>query len=142
MVELLFSLGLVTIVVLLLMGVAVTSLRARQKARDTEVAQQVAAGELQRVIDSATVDQPTGYRSKVFDHVGATPVEAGTQLVGETTFSYAIYATILPGTMAPNRLCYIRVSVWWWGGQDQAREGMGRLTYEVGRLLDEPNAAP
>lgn len=141
MVELVFSLGLVSVAVLLLIGLAVTSLNARQKARDTEVAQQVARGELQRVVDAALADDPAGYRDKVFDHTGTAPFESGEVMVGQTKFSYSMLARTLPGTEEPNRLAYLEIEVWWWAETASERQGMGRLSFKSARLLDEPDAS-
>ncbi len=141
MIELVFSLGLVTVAVLLLVGLATTSLNARQKARDTEVAQQVARGELQRVVDAALADEPPGFRERLFHHAGSAPFESGEVTVGETRFSYSLVARSLPGTAEPNRLAYLEIEVWWWNEQAGERQGMGRLSYKSSRLLDEPDAS-
>lgn len=139
MLEVLLALALITMAVLVLMGLATTALNARQKSLDTEAARQVARAELRRVVNSALEDSPAGARGKLFGYRGKEPMESGKTRVGVTEFSYSVYVKPLAGSTKPNRLVEVRVEVWWWGDQNQERRGMGKLHYQIGQLLDEPN---
>ncbi len=139
MIEVLLALALITMVVLVLMGLATTALNARQKSLDTEAARQVARAELQRVVSSALEDSPAGAQDRLFGRRGAGPMESGKINVGTTEFSYSVYVKPLGASIQPNRLVEVRVEVWWWGGESQKRQGMGKLHYQISQLLDEPS---
>lgn len=140
MIEVLLSLGLVSVAILALMGLAITAVNARQKATDTEAARHVAQGQLARVVDGAVNDSPKGFRQNLFDHNSSAPFQGGKVTIGPTTFNYSVLAHPLTGTAAPNRLTQIEVEVWWWGDKDQERQGLGRLTLRTSQLLNEPSA--
>jgi uncharacterized protein (TIGR02598 family) len=134
--EVILALGLLSVAVLALIGLATTALQARQKSDDTVIAKQVAESQLTRVIELALDDE--AYRNSFFDASGTEPFNEGNVTVGDTEYSFSISVNDLNLDVEPNRLVKVEAVVSWWGGEESGRQGAGRLSTKLSRLVNEP----
>lgn len=136
--ELVLALGLITVVVLGLAGLALYSMTAGQKSRDLAAGELVAEQALERLV----YDAESNPGAAVWGQDSATAVYAQ-QLVtlDPTVFNVTTYVTnVAPTTFDPatnQRLKRLDVVVIWQEAQ-QGKANQGRLQVASSRLLHEP----
>ena len=142
--ELMMSLALITIAALTLVALSFSSLSSQQKSENLTDATLVAREQLSLAIHNIETLSPADHDS--FWNVPPTaPLSEGTVQMAETEYNFKIEATDVPvGTVAPNRMRKLDVSVWWWSSEPgEARAGVGQLQYSASSLVREVvNEAP
>ena len=139
--ELMLAVGLIAVVVLSVLGLGISVLRGSRKAIDTTVGQQVAEGELQRVIYQAEANtaDPLWSQNSATTAYLTYPI-----VVKNTTFSVALYAqdlvdssTGLPlGNTTFNQSLKVDARVSWW--DSNGNQGYGNLQASASQVIDGP----
>jgi len=144
LIELMFSIALIAIAALTLVALSFTALSSRQKAENLSDAMLVAEEQLSWAVNSIEA-LPIAQHSAFWDSPLSAPYSEGTVTMAETDYNFRIEASDVPtGTIAPNRLRKLDITIWWWSDQPgQARTGHGQLQYSASRLVREvTNEAP
>ena len=138
MLELLFALTLIGIAALTLVALSFTAVASRQKAENISDAMLVAEEQLNLAVRSIE-SIPEADHSAFWDNPLTTPYSEGTVAIGETDYNFRVEAVdVATGTVAPNRLRKLDITVWWWSQQPgQAKAGSGQLHYSTSRLVRE-----
>ena len=140
--EILLAAGLITMVLLGLVGLTLGTVRSSQKSADLAAAHQIAKRELDRVIEQSMADSTFWDQ----EHL-STPWATDTVTVGTTEYEYEVFAQTLQnpsqggalGTSSSpdNRLKKVDIELRWWG--DAERDGYGKLSVRATRLVNEEN---
>jgi Tfp pilus assembly protein PilV len=144
MAELMLAVGLISVVVLAVLGLGISVLRGTRKSIDSTSGQQVAESELQRVIyaaESNTADPLWSANSPT------TPYTSYPVVVKSTSYQVAVYAqelvdssTSLPlGNTTFNQSLKVDVRVNWWDTAGQGSQvGYGNLQASASQVVDGP----
>lgn len=142
--ELMLALTLIAIAALTLVALSFTAISSRQKAENitdaTLIAQEQLAVAVHRIETLPFADHAT-----FWDAAPTGPISQGSVDIGETKYDFKIEAAdVNTGTVPPNRMRKLDITVWWWGGEQQGgRAGQGQLQYNASRLVREVvNDAP
>lgn len=146
--EVIVTFALLALVVLAMLGLALSSVKVSSKSSDETRAVLIGKHYLDQQLQFALKDQPPGTRASFFDHDHPTnPWQSQEILVGPTRFRVVLsvqtvqsQATGLPlGTQvdANNRLKKIEAQVTWWQDGLQNRSGYGRLETRLTQLVAE-----
>jgi len=138
MIELILALTLISIAALTLVALSFTAVAARQKAENITDAMLVAEEQLALAVYSIET-LPSAQHDSFWGAPLGAPYSEGSVRVGETDYNFRIEAEDVPsGTVAPNRLRKLDITVWWWGEEaGQARVGSGQMHYSTSRLVRE-----
>lgn len=133
------AVGLLTIVILALVALTTSSLRANEKAARVGPAGQVAESLLNKAIYDAQNDSPPGARAAFWAANG--PLHPAQQTsVGGVLYDYTVYAESIPaGTGPGNRLKKVDVQLSWFNtaGTGGVRAGYGKMELHATRLVNE-----
>jgi Tfp pilus assembly protein PilV len=141
--ELLLSLGFITTVVLIVMGLTTTLHRSGQESADRVTAATIAETEIQRAINAGQSDNSFW----AADHTGP-PYSSGAVTIKGTDFDYVVTAvTVMDGGvpvghgtgLTENRLKKVDIIVTWWESATTERAGYGKLEFKASRLVSEVN---
>lgn len=115
----------------------------RQKSSNLECGQLLAERELTRAVYGAVSSGDPGFFAQ---NSATVPWRVGNSLVGNTDFSYAIYAQTVSDAATGNdlgqgelnnHLKKVDIVVYWWDGQVRARAGQGQLRTTASLLVNE-----
>ena len=142
MAEVMLAVGLLGVVVLSVVALGISALRANRKALDSSAGQLVASSELQKTIYEA---QNVGPGDPLWSRDNATDaMTTRVNKVGDTEFKVAIYATELRDASGPlggatrNRAKKVEVLVTWWDAGAEGRQGYGQLRTRRSRIVNGP----
>jgi len=131
--EILLALGLISIVILTILGLSIRSLHVNRKNMDTTVGQMVANQALERLVYEAEHDST----APVWANNSATIPFSNTQVtMGDTAFNVSIFASDALSTPG-SRLKRLKSQVIW-SDAPQGKVGKGVLRVEATRLVHEP----
>lgn len=119
--EAVFAVGILALAALTVLSLCSTVLRYRRQSTNHLNAARVSDRILERTVLSIAADSPAGVRDAFWAAsypFPSTPYKTGSEMVGRQKFSYAIYATDVPGlgdgaADPPNLLRRIDVYAWW-----------------------------
>ncbi|MBQ7568515.1 type II secretion system protein [bacterium] len=144
--ELLLAISIIATVMLYLIGIFTTGLRANRKAVDltagTLVAESVISQELYGILSDP--DKSSSFFSHVYG--STTPCVQGTTTLSSTKFTYKMFVNDVSGfNDANNKMKKVDVQVWWWNNENadansQAasfRQGYGVVSVGLTRLVNE-----
>ena len=152
LVELLVSVAIVATVLLYIIGIFTSGMKANRKSIDltagTLVAESVMTHELYGIL-SDDDKRAKFFNSSIYSS-GSSCME-GTQNLNNTVFTYKLFVTDLPETFggSNNRLKKVDVQVWWWsddvgeegGGSgnnvNAFKQGYGVLSVGLTRIINE-----
>lgn len=143
--ELLLAIGLLVILLITVALMTILGLRSNQKSLNHDQALQVAEKQLERVLETARLDQPPGTRAGFWGSDSPlTPYERDVTRLGNTDYTYAIYTQTVQDLTtgsalggADNRVKKVDVVVWWYDSDQSSRQGYGRLSVRASRLTNE-----
>lgn len=131
--EVLLSLGLLTVVLLTLLGLATQALQSNRKNLDTAAGQLVADQALER----AAYDAEQSASAAIWSINSLTvPVSTTTVTMGSVPYNVTLYANDSLA-VAGRRLKRIRARVVW-ADAPSGKAGQGQLRVEAARLVHEP----
>jgi Tfp pilus assembly protein PilV len=141
--ELLLAVGLISIVVLTVLGLGISVLSGTRKSIDTTVGQQIAEAELQRSIYQAedSSSDPLWSASSPSDSF-----QNYTIAVKSTSYAVALYAQDLYdsstglalGNSTFNKSKKVDARVTWWNTGGVGRTGYGLLQASASQVIDGP----
>lgn len=145
--ELVVAVGIFAVVILTLVALTASGIRAQRESQELANAALVARRQLERELDKVRQDSPAGTRAYFWDgDFTSSPFILDRTRVGPTEFTYAIYAHTVDdqisgaqlGTgVANNRLKRVEIVVNWWGSEQQQRQGYGKLSTRASVLVNE-----
>ena len=139
MIELLVAMTILALGVLSLLNLLTASVQAGSKSANLTAASNLATGELERTVQSATKNIPDGSKDEFWGSdfpAPNTPFRTSDRKVAGTEFHIEVYAkTVADDSSGSNRMKRIVVDVSWWGG-DKVEQG--KLRTSVSRLVTEP----
>jgi len=147
--EIIVAFAFLSLGVLVMVGLALTSLRVSSKSDESSRALSVGNQFLEEQIRQALADTPAGTRQSFFDQDDAVnPWRSQEQQVGRTRFQLRLrLQTVRSASGAPlgsasdpnNRLKRAEVLVTWWvdGEAANSRNGYGKLETSITRLVSE-----
>lgn len=131
--EVLLSLGLLTVVLLTLLGLATQALQSNRKNLDTAAGQLVADQALERIV----YDAEQSASAAVWGINSLTvPMSSTIVTMGSTPYNVTLYANDSLA-VAGRRLKRVRATVIW-ADAPNGKAGQGRLQVEAARLVHEP----
>lgn len=145
--EVLIAIVILSMVLLSLIAVLGSSLKADRKAFWMTGAANLADSELDRLLQSVRTDQPAGTREQFWDSDhprSGEPLRSGVVTVSHTEYSFAIYSqTVLDTSGVPvgdpdHRLKQVDIVVRW-HQSTTLKLGQGETTYHQRRLFSEVN---
>lgn len=148
LVEVIIGLGLAGALVLLMLLLGTTAMRADAKASDRQIAAAVAETQLDLLTRQLMVVGPQ--RAAFWAATGgpySEPSLAQTVVSSGTEYQLAYSLEPIPSPPgAPNgglgnRLCQVQLRVSWWGGE-KGKPGYGQFSIERTRLLRESHVLP
>ena len=136
--ELMFSLTLISIAALTLVALCFTAIASREKEEAITDAMLVAEEQLSLAVHTIETI-PEANHDAFWDASLAAPFSEGTIRIGDTDYNFQVLANDVPtGTIAPNRMRKLDIVVWWWSEKPgETRLGGGQLTYSASRLVRE-----
>ncbi|MFA7482651.1 MAG: type II secretion system protein [Vulcanimicrobiota bacterium] len=143
LIELMLALTLIAIAALTLVALSFTAVASREKAESISDAMLVAEEQLALAVYSIETI-PEADHDAFWDNSLTAPFSEGSARIGPTDYNFRVEATDVPtGTLAPNRLRKLDITVWWWSeNPGEGRVGSGQLSYSASRLVREIRNAP
>jgi type II secretory pathway pseudopilin PulG len=136
--ELMLGLTLIAISALTLVALSFTAIASREKAESISEAMLVAEEQLSLAVFSVE-NLPEAQHDSFWGAALTGPYSEGTIEIGPTDYNFRVEANDVPaGTVEPNRLRKLDITVWWWSeNPGESRTGQGLLTYAASRLVRE-----
>lgn len=141
--ELMISVGILSVAILLVVGVFTFLFSASQKSVDLTAGTVIAQSIMQDTVNRCTYD--ADFRRTLFTNHGVysaeTVIQAGAKSYNGTDYSYSITVQELAalGSSSVNPMFSLGVTCWWWdsgGGLPGAmRQGYGKLSVELNRII-------
>ena len=141
LVEMVLAIGLLGIVILSVGLLSLMIIRSTSESNDRTSTAAVASSLLDRVIRDAQ-DDPNFWST---DHV-SSPYLADTLKMGKLNYQYEVFAETLVNqnagnpvgdALANNRLKRVTLLMSWHDTQNAERQGYGKLSYSVSRVVNE-----
>lgn len=147
LVELLVSIGIVATVLVYIIGVFTTGMKANRKSVDltsgTLVAESVISQELYGILS----DSDKSAQFFAHNYTSSEPAIEGTQTLSNTKFTYKLFVSnVNQFTESGNKMKKVDVQVWWWvpdnvknadNKEDTVRAGYGVCSVGMTRLVNQ-----
>lgn len=142
LVELVLSIGVLTLTILTLAGFMTVTVRNREKAEVLSEASNEMERLLERTMTGVRSDTPAGTRDSFMTQDAETPWRAGSFKSGRTEYEYALRVQSVGGVGSEdlnNRLKRLEVELFWGSSQESggARQGYGMYRLVATRLVRE-----
>ena len=142
MIEVVFSLAIMTMTLLALVSLCSTCMHVNKKSSTQLIAVRIADSELQRLIQDALTGQNPSFWKQDYPYP-TTPIVTNSTTVGSNEFTWAIYANTITSANAStlgagranNLLKKTQIVVWW--GSSTTREGYGKMSTSICRLVGQ-----
>ncbi|MBI3927616.1 MAG: hypothetical protein HY319_18900 [Armatimonadetes bacterium] len=142
------AIGVLTMILLTLIGLSTSAIRSNEKAALLGPATQVSDSLMNRTLYQVDNDLPAGTAASFWNASGPAAWRGPTQeTIGGVSYEYVIYANTvsetgggpLGGPVLANRVKKVDILVWWWGSRatGEVRQGYGRMQVQSTRLVNE-----
>ncbi|MFP4498182.1 MAG: type II secretion system protein [Vulcanimicrobiota bacterium] len=130
MMELILSLAIIGLALMFFMAVYFGLFKASQKGVDLTAGTTIAESELTQFMENLE-SNPAGLSSITTVTFPVT----GSSTLNTTVFDYEINGSVVPNT--DGNLYKVDIVVWWWAGDEEKakRQGYGRLSVRMSRLV-------
>lgn len=136
--ELIFSILVLALAMIFIIGVFTKMLSATSKGQDMTVATYLAQSELDRMLNDPARLRDIANNTTANIYTGGSNLAYNatfTDSLNKTTYFFQITAQPLIAAATEQQLYFVDVNVYWWGNNPEGiREGIGRTNLRLSRL--------